>query len=281
METTEILHRYAVVKLYPGLDETVFQKLLVLSVFYYLQLKCRSRSWRYVNGLGLDVVFTNDPSNCYEMETEDIKESNVDAIPENLTEDQEDAQVNVEHKDKLPPEAVETTEYVDLDMKKSNNISASHEVTVQCEVGEPIVLTTDDISGQTLTCMICQQEVLRDKKSLKLHVQTHSGKRYGCSRCKYHTDRKFDVERFRERFQFTRHLRRRHEGEPDPSEEATRPHWMTMLRSCFPSYGDFTKLRKIRRSKITAVDSEKCDQPTCEDRSFSVVPTTDCSTIVC
>ncbi|KAK6042812.1 hypothetical protein COOONC_19683 [Cooperia oncophora] len=82
---------------------------------------------------------------------------------------------------------------VSVDLNSNNPGPSLNDASVQTSEPETVTPSAEDDAPKTITCMLCQEEVPRDKKSLRAHVQTHSGKRYGCSRCKYHTDRKFDV----------------------------------------------------------------------------------------
>ncbi|CAJ0591211.1 unnamed protein product [Cylicocyclus nassatus] len=213
METPAIGHRYAIVKLYQGLDEVIFEKLL--------------------KGLGLAVVFTNDPSNCNQNS---IREKTIPTELKSEVQSMLDPFIR-EYANLL--RFIEAN--INADVQKPPAEITGHKVTVECKVGKPIVLCSDALEKKTVTCMLCKEEVLRERSAIKSHVQSHSGKRYGCDLCKYHTDRKFD---------FTRHVRRRHAGQAEPPEIGCRPHWMTMLKSCFPTYGDVGKYRKIRKMKI-------------------------------
>ncbi|ETN80859.1 hypothetical protein NECAME_02258 [Necator americanus] len=227
------------------------------------------------SGLGLEVIYTNDaPSSSLSTTTEEPNESSctVNYFDE--------AHMGLQQLfDPILLEYAALLSFIEanvnVELNKSAIETAAPKVTVQCKVGRPIVLNMDTSERETVTCMLCQEEVPRDRTSLKAHVQSHSGKRYGCSRCKYHTDRKFD---------FTRHIRRRHEGEPDPSDGGNRPHWMTMVRSCFPSYGDFAKLRTIRQQKTSASSCAQmrthinsAEQQDLREKDSSV----NCSPVVC
>uniref|UniRef100_A0A7I4YWR9 C2H2-type domain-containing protein n=1 Tax=Haemonchus contortus TaxID=6289 RepID=A0A7I4YWR9_HAECO len=191
MVPPQLNHKYAIVKLYPGLDETIFGKLL-------------------------------KPADALEDPPTPPSSADERAVREWMA----------------LIEFIETNVNVDLDAKSLE--PSSNDASVQTSESETASSKMEDGAPKVITCMLCQEEVPRDKKSLKLHVQTHSGKRYGCSRCKYHTDRKFD---------FTRHIRRRHEGKPDPYDGGSRPHWMSLLRSCFPNYTEVMRFRRPRRSK--------------------------------
>ncbi|KAL6742714.1 hypothetical protein Aduo_015836 [Ancylostoma duodenale] len=250
-------HKYAIVKLYKGVDEVVFERLL--------------------KGLGLEVVYTNDPSALNEDGVLPSKAKPVDSDRDTrqLFEPQMNSYLQM---DPILYEYAALLEFIEANIKVDLNKplieTVAPKVTVQCKVGRPILLNPDDVETKTVTCMICHQEVLRDRSALKSHVQSHSGKRYGCSRCKYHTDRKFD---------FTRHIRRRHEGEPDPSEEYRRPHWMTMLRACFPTYGDFAKFRRIRRQKIPSISCAQLQTHNAPDEQNDTKPSTGtcCTPVIC
>ncbi|VDM79836.1 unnamed protein product [Strongylus vulgaris] len=50
-----------------------------------------------------------------------------------------------------------------------------------------------------------------------------------------------------------------------------RPHWMTLLRSCFPNYGDAGKLRKIRHQK-SPLDGSKTRNSQVEVAMKSSIP---------
>nr|CDJ82613.1 unnamed protein product [Haemonchus contortus] len=187
MGLPQLNHKYAIVKLYPGLDETIFGKLL--------------------NGLGLEVVFTNDLADGYQAEKQIISsctegsskifsnlvkfEKPVDALEDPLT-PQSPADERAVREWMALIEFIETNVNVDLDAKSLE--PSSNDASVQTSESETASSKMEDGASKVITCMLCQEEVPRDKKSIKLHVQTHSGKRYGCSRCKYHTDRKFDQQ---------------------------------------------------------------------------------------
>ncbi|EYC13215.1 hypothetical protein Y032_0044g1040 [Ancylostoma ceylanicum] len=254
----QVGHKYAIVKLYKGLDEATFERLL--------------------KGLGLKVVYTNDPSAPTESEISPPKGSIIDLEKETRQPFEAPMSLYLQM-DPILYDYAALLQFIEaninVDLNKSSMETTGPKVTVQCKVGRPILLKPDDVETKTLTCMICHEEVLRDRSALKSHVQSHSGKRYGCSRCKYHTDRKFD---------FTRHIRRRHEGEPDPSEGHSRPHWMTMLRSCFPTYGDFAKLRRIRRQRIPPTGSAQLQASSAasdEQNDTKQSTGTSCSPVIC
>lgn len=159
---------------------------------------------------------------------------------------------------------------VNIDLNADNPEENASNETVEPE--EQMCSTLKEVVEKSITCMLCDKIVSRDKKSLKQHVQFHSGKRYGCSRCKYHTDRKFD---------FTRHIRRRHDGIPEPEDAGSRPHWMYLLRSCFPNYGEESKQRRMRRRKESVEQNDACGQMKSKRRLRRTSSATDCSSVVC
>lgn len=70
-------------------------------------------------------------------------------------------------------------------------------VSVDAFVKKTSLRITQQIQNEPseTTCAANRLKTRPFRSALKSHVQSHSGKRYGCSRCKYHTDRKFDVRK--------------------------------------------------------------------------------------
>ncbi|KAK5978292.1 C2H2-type domain-containing protein [Trichostrongylus colubriformis] len=259
MATSQVGHKYAVVKLYPGLDEALFGKLL--------------------NGLGLEVVFTNDVSDCHQAE-EAVTSSSIE-VPADIPALIEPPVIPAWNNELAIREWMALIEYIEtnvnVELIASTPEPSSNDASVQTSELEATDSNVKENVPKTMPCMICQEEVPRDKKSLRAHVQIHSGKRYGCSRCKYHTDRKFD---------FTRHIRRRHEGKPDPQDGGSRPHWMSLLRSCFPNYSEVMRFRRPKRAKPGHDSSEKqlgnCAQQQSSESPFAAKPSTaDIPPVVC
>ncbi|KAK6052570.1 hypothetical protein COOONC_09925, partial [Cooperia oncophora] len=143
--TPHVGHKYAVVKLYPGIDETIFGKLL--------------------NGLGLEVFYTND-LNCNQTEEEEV--------PWSCTENQ-DAVIAPS----VPPiaqtwndelairEWMTLIEFIEknvsVDLNLNNPGPSLNDASVQTSEPETVTPSAEDDAPKTITCMLCQEEVPRDK----------------------------------------------------------------------------------------------------------------------
>ncbi|WKY14056.1 hypothetical protein Q1695_004689 [Nippostrongylus brasiliensis] len=233
MDPFQRWHKFAVVKLFPGLDEKIFENLL--------------------NGLGLEVFFTNDlKEDSPERKGRNDAENWEGSIPSI-----EDSSIQISSEETAAREWMAFIQYIENNVKVELNSCTADEIPsasgLSTTIGERITSTPAEEDGDkpSYTCALCREVVKTDKKSLKQHVQTHTGKRYGCNICEYHTDRKFD---------FTRHIRRRHEGIVDQVDVGIRPHWMSLLKTCFPDYGDATKCRRIRRLKLLSGGGGNCAQ---------------------
>ncbi|VDO30853.1 unnamed protein product [Haemonchus placei] len=140
MVPPQLNHKYAIVKLYPGLDETIFGKLL--------------------NGLGLGVVFTNDLTDGHQAEKQIISsctEKPVDALEDPPS----SADERAVREWMALIEFIETNVNVDLEAKSLE--PSSNDASVQTSESETASSKMDDGAPKVITCMLCQEEVPRDK----------------------------------------------------------------------------------------------------------------------
>ncbi|RCN34685.1 hypothetical protein ANCCAN_19458, partial [Ancylostoma caninum] len=119
----------------------------------------------FQKGLGLEVIYTNDPSALNEDGGLPSKGKAVDSDRDTK---QPFEPMNLYlQMDPILYEYAALLEFIEanvnVDLNKPLIETAAPKVTVQCKVGRPILLNPDGIETKTVACMICHQEVLRDR----------------------------------------------------------------------------------------------------------------------